>query len=248
MIDRLRLGRKLGIPMRILESIEIEVSQRPSRKVRKKVVLERMMSYWFQNDSEASLEKLADSLPTPEKNEEEADLCSTYTSIIHDQVREYHQIFCCEKDESNEEDNQGFAETIRMLIWNAAVEESDIETVVAAIDKSLNDDKLKCLAERLKVKKKRTKSLKTILEAWISRKKVNATWNKLFHCLKKVNFAWRIRARTPSTTTHSCSPEEETLDSKLYTALIVSLSVIHRYVIIAMHVCLCVYVCVCACV
>ena len=48
--------------MRILESIEIEVSQRPSRKIRRKVALERMMSYWFEEDKKASLKNLAASL------------------------------------------------------------------------------------------------------------------------------------------------------------------------------------------
>ena len=78
MIEQLCLGCQLGIPMSKLESIQIEVSQKPSRNVRQKVALERMMSYWFEKDKEASLKKLAASLHTMELNEEKPDHCCTY--------------------------------------------------------------------------------------------------------------------------------------------------------------------------
>ena len=152
MVDRLRLGCTLGIPMRILESIEIEVSQRPSRKLRKKVALERMMNYWFEKDKKASLEKLAASLHTMELNEEEPAPCCTCTSIVNDQVRQCRQIFRCGQDEQNGQYKQGVAEAIKMLIWNAAVEESDISKVVNAIGGSCKEKKSKDLADLLKVK------------------------------------------------------------------------------------------------
>ena len=57
--SRMDLGKELGIPKSKLESIELEESRRSDTIQRKKAVLGSMMSYWFEKDSEASLEKLA---------------------------------------------------------------------------------------------------------------------------------------------------------------------------------------------
>ena len=57
--SRMDLGKKLGIPKSKLESIELEASRRSDTDQRQKAALGSMMSYWFKEDSEASLEKLA---------------------------------------------------------------------------------------------------------------------------------------------------------------------------------------------
>ena len=192
-------------------------------------------------------------------------------------------------DEHNGQYKQDVAETIEMLIWNAAVEESDIRKVVKAIGKSCKGIKLEDLADLLKVKGAK---LKAILKSWITRKKVNATWSKLFLCLKKVNTPSTIapaleegaqpaalkevaqpasleevaqppsleevaqppsleevaQPPTPEEVAQPPTPEEVAkpfpLYEKLITALIVSLSVVHMYVFMVMHLCLCVHACV----
>ena len=131
MKERMRLGTKLGLPMGEIESIELEVSRRTSRKQQKKVALKMMMRYWFENDKKASLRMLADILAEMNMNR------------------------------PNEQAGQ-VIDTIRMLIWNAALEEKDIDFVVEAIGRSIPDQgKVKKvsnrLAEKLKVKGKHDK-------------------------------------------------------------------------------------------
>ena len=60
MKNRIFLGKKLGIPLSKLESIELQESRRSDPLQQRKAALGRMMTYWFENDSLASLEKLAD--------------------------------------------------------------------------------------------------------------------------------------------------------------------------------------------
>ena len=56
------LGKELGIPKSKLESIELEASQRSDTIQQQKAALGSMMSYWFKEDGESSLEKLANVL------------------------------------------------------------------------------------------------------------------------------------------------------------------------------------------
>ena len=119
MKKRLRLGRQLGIPISKIESIELEASEWSSKEQQKKVALEKMMSYWFENYGEASVEKLADTL-----------------------------------DKMNMDPQQTM--TIRMLIWNATVEEDDIEDLRAMVGASHEVD-----------------------NAWVNKWCQRVTWNKL---------------------------------------------------------------------
>ena len=144
--------------------------------------------------------------------EEKPKLSCTFTSIVHDQVSKYCQIFNCGQDEQNEhyeheDDEQEATVTIKRLMWNAAVERSDVHKVFKAIDESFTQKQSKRLAKLLKVN---CTALDTILEAWISRKKVNATWNKLFLCLKKVDSThWTKTARGCAPSFRGLCPQKE---------------------------------------
>ena len=145
-----------------IESIELEASRRTSRKQQKKLALERMMTYWFEKDNAASLNKLADILDEMNMNRP------------NEQDRQDRSNGQCGTDK--------ILSTIRMLIWNMPLEENDIDVVVEAIDSSsLNPAEL---AKNLNVKN--NPDLKTVLKAWINCNRVNATWNKLVHHVENV--------------------------------------------------------------
>ena len=118
----MRLGRRLSIPQSIIESFEMEASRRPSRKQQKKAVLERMASYWFEKDSEASLDKLAEILIKMEKdghiqNEQGGVCCNSCCEPVVQILK------CGQSGQVNEH-----AKTIKELLLNAAdVEQNDIE-------------------------------------------------------------------------------------------------------------------------
>ena len=274
MVKRLRLGRNLGIPRSILENIELEAARKTSRQHQKKVALEKMMSYWFEKDRKASLEKLADTLNKikPHLNgQQDGQIARNGEGGQNAQNGWGGQDAQDAQDGQggqNAQDRQGGhnvqngqggqhaqngrggqdaqigwggqnaqnredAQTIKMLIWNAAVEECDIDEIVTAVTlpQDAPGEKLGNLAKQLEVKENRFRGgyeeitdpmerFRYILELWIKCKKVYATWNKLFQCLKEM---------------------EPSLDKTLISALAVTGN---HNVQLCMYLCTCVCVCV----
>ena len=124
MSKRRRLGKRLGIPVSIIESIEMEAARRLSRKQQMKAALEMMMSYWFEKGSEPSLDKLASILIMMEEDGHLQDGQNEQGGVCSDCSRSVVRILKCGQSGQVKQ----HAETIRKLVLNAAdVEQNDVE-------------------------------------------------------------------------------------------------------------------------
>ena len=180
MKKRLHLGRQLGIPISKIESIELETSQWSSSQQQKKVALEKMMSYWFENDGEASVEKLADTL-----------------------------------DKMNMDSQQTM--TIRMLIWDATIEEDDLDEDLKAIIGVSSGESW------------------NTYKAWVNNWHQRATWNKLVRAIKRDKASLLRKALLAS------------VQAPSLTGIHSAFMYVSVCVYVCMCVCVCVHVCVCMC-
>ena len=167
--DRKTLARKLSIPSKNYQKIEIEASQKPNTS---EAALKLMIDYWLKEVKEATLYDLAEYI-------DEMDIKEVVLDLFFSQKK------------------KKLSDRIRRIDLDIPIVETDVERIVSILNLDDKDSrkfakqislwpkflfKIFCL-QRMFERSQKPLHLENILTSWINYK--HATWKKLVKYLKK---------------------------------------------------------------